>query len=197
MGCSEHRRNAFGEKAAAEVKDAKRNLPRALALGTGLVTLLYIMANFSYLSVLPLHGDANGATVVERGIQFATQDRVGVRLRAPDAKRVTVVVSEIMRQVPGYDSKWATGTFNDDEVEMQRGGDGVWSLTVGPVLPDKYDYSFNVDGVRTIINLTAEQGVLKEPLPQPSTNIATPCPTRNSTRSGGGSAVYHSGMGSG
>ena len=63
--------------AAAEVKDAKRNLPRALAMGTGLVTLLYIMANFAYLSVLPLHGAAGGATVLERGIQYATQDRVG------------------------------------------------------------------------------------------------------------------------
>jgi enterochelin esterase-like enzyme len=75
---------------------------------------------------------------------------VTFRLRAPDAKRVTVVVSEIMRQVPGYNPKWATGTFNDDEVEMTRGGDGVWSLTVGPILADKYDYSFNVDGVRTL-----------------------------------------------
>jgi basic amino acid/polyamine antiporter, APA family len=63
--------------AAAEVKEAKRNLPRALALGTGLVTVLYVLANFSYLSVLPLQGDANGAAVLERGIQFATQDRVG------------------------------------------------------------------------------------------------------------------------
>src|SRR5918992_2097649 len=63
--------------AAAEVKDAKRNLPRALAMGTGLVTLLYIMANFSYLSTLPLQGDPNGATVIDRGIQYATQDRVG------------------------------------------------------------------------------------------------------------------------
>jgi APA family basic amino acid/polyamine antiporter len=63
--------------AAAEVKDAKRNLPRALAMGTGLVTLLYILANVAYLSVLPMHGDPNGATVIERGIQYATQDRVG------------------------------------------------------------------------------------------------------------------------
>lgn len=63
--------------AAAEVKEAKRNLPRALAMGTGLVTLLYILANFAYLSVLPMQGDTNGATVLERGIQFATQDRVG------------------------------------------------------------------------------------------------------------------------
>lgn len=33
------------------------------------------------------------------------------------------------------------------------------------------DADLNVDGVRTIINLTAEQGVLKEPLPQPSRYI--------------------------
>jgi APA family basic amino acid/polyamine antiporter len=63
--------------AAAEVKEAKRNLPKALAMGTGLVTLLYIMANFAYLSVLPVQGDPSGAGVLERGIQYATQDRVG------------------------------------------------------------------------------------------------------------------------
>ena len=52
--------------AAAEVKDATRNLPRALMLGTGLVTLLYLMANVSYLSVLPFDQ-----------LQNAPQDRVG------------------------------------------------------------------------------------------------------------------------
>ena len=63
--------------AAAEVKNPQRNLPRALLLGTGLVSLLYILANFAYLSVLPLHGVSGAATALERGIQFATQDRVG------------------------------------------------------------------------------------------------------------------------
>jgi basic amino acid/polyamine antiporter, APA family len=63
--------------AAAEVKNPSRNLPLALMLGTGLVSLLYICANFSYLSVLPYAGTAEGATVVARGISHATQDRVG------------------------------------------------------------------------------------------------------------------------
>lgn len=52
--------------AASEVKDATRNLPRALMLGTGLVTLLYLLANVSYLSVLPFDQ-----------LQTAPQDRVG------------------------------------------------------------------------------------------------------------------------
>lgn len=63
--------------AAAEVHNPKRNLPLSLALGTGLVTLLYVLTNVSYLFTLPMVGSVHGATVLERGIQFATQDRVG------------------------------------------------------------------------------------------------------------------------
>lgn len=64
--------------AAAEVQNPSRNLPLALLLGTGLVSVLYIMANVAYLNVLPLAGDPAGQTLAARGIQFATQDRVGV-----------------------------------------------------------------------------------------------------------------------
>ncbi|MCI0380346.1 MAG: amino acid permease [Gemmataceae bacterium] len=42
---------------AAEIKEPRRNLPRSLILGTGLVSLLYITANFGYLAALPLRGD--------------------------------------------------------------------------------------------------------------------------------------------
>jgi APA family basic amino acid/polyamine antiporter len=63
--------------AAAEVHEPRRNLPRALLYGTGLVSLLYILANVAYLNVLPLHGTPDAATVVGRGIAHATQDRVG------------------------------------------------------------------------------------------------------------------------
>ena len=63
--------------AAAEVQNPKRNLPLALVLGTGLVTMLYVLANVAYLNVLPFAGTPDGTTVMERGITFATQDRVG------------------------------------------------------------------------------------------------------------------------
>lgn len=62
--------------AAAEVQSPQRNLPRALIYGTGLVCVLYLLANVAYLNVLPLKGASAGATVMERGIQYATQDRV-------------------------------------------------------------------------------------------------------------------------
>ena len=63
--------------AAAEVKNAQRNLPLALVFGTGLVTLLYILANVAYLNVLPFAGTEGGATAIARGISHAAQDRVG------------------------------------------------------------------------------------------------------------------------
>jgi APA family basic amino acid/polyamine antiporter len=51
---------------AGEVKDPQRNIPLALALGTGLVITLYVLANVAYLVTLPLSQ-----------IQKAPDDRVG------------------------------------------------------------------------------------------------------------------------
>lgn len=64
--------------AASEVRDPARNLPRALLLGTGMVTALYLLCNVAYLLVLPMQGTPDGASVLARGIAHATQDRVGV-----------------------------------------------------------------------------------------------------------------------
>lgn len=51
---------------AGEMKNAKRDLPLSLVIGVGVVSVLYLLANFVYLSVLPL-----------ASIQTAAQDRVG------------------------------------------------------------------------------------------------------------------------
>ncbi|MFY8065760.1 MAG: APC family permease [Flavobacterium sp.] len=61
---------------AAEIKDPKKNIPRSLFLGTLIVTIIYILANIAYLALLPLNGSPDG-TVVQNGIMFASQDRVG------------------------------------------------------------------------------------------------------------------------
>jgi APA family basic amino acid/polyamine antiporter len=50
---------------AGEVRNPRRNVPLALGLGVGSVCLLYIVANFVYLRLLPLEA-----------IQHAPQDRV-------------------------------------------------------------------------------------------------------------------------
>ena len=62
---------------AGEVKNPSRNLPLSLALGTGIVIALYIACNFVYLNALPLDGSPAGVSILERGIKYATEDRVG------------------------------------------------------------------------------------------------------------------------
>ena len=49
---------------AAEVRDPRRTLPRALLIGTGLVVLLYLLSNLAYLAFLPVAGVPDGATAL-------------------------------------------------------------------------------------------------------------------------------------
>jgi APA family basic amino acid/polyamine antiporter len=62
---------------AGEVINPRRTIPWSLVLGTGTVTLIYFAANVAYINILPLHGSQAGTDVMARGIQFATDDRVG------------------------------------------------------------------------------------------------------------------------
>jgi len=70
--------------AAGEVQNPRRNLPRAMVIGTSLVGLIYVLANVAYLSVL---------SVTE--IQTAPQDRVGTAAMEAmfgDAGRVLMAI---------------------------------------------------------------------------------------------------------
>jgi len=62
---------------AGEVREPSKNIPLSLAIGTGIVTLLYILANVAYMHVLPVIGFPEGSDVMSRGMQFAVSDRVG------------------------------------------------------------------------------------------------------------------------
>ena len=66
--------------ASGEVKNPQRTLPMALAIGSGAVIALYILTNFAYLCALPLAGTHNALTILNRGIQYASEDRVGTAM---------------------------------------------------------------------------------------------------------------------
>jgi basic amino acid/polyamine antiporter, APA family len=61
---------------AGEVINPRKNIPLSLFLGTLIVTILYLLANVVYITVLPLQGDPAGLTTAERGMQFALNDRL-------------------------------------------------------------------------------------------------------------------------
>ena len=76
---------------AGEVINPRRNLPLSLAVGTGVVIALYVACNVIYLNVLPLFGSPQGTSILARGIQYATEDRVA-----------TAVLSQVFGSIGGY-----------------------------------------------------------------------------------------------
>jgi enterochelin esterase-like enzyme len=65
-----------------------------------------------------------------RSPEVAADGRITFRVRAPQASKVTVFC-ECLATEPA----------------LTKGADGVWSVTVGPIEPDIYEYHFTVDGV--------------------------------------------------
>jgi len=61
---------------SGEVINPKRNLPLSLFFGTLIVSVLYLLTNYVYIRILPVDGSPAGLTELERGIQFAANDRV-------------------------------------------------------------------------------------------------------------------------
>jgi APA family basic amino acid/polyamine antiporter len=61
----------------SEIINPKRNIPLSLFFGTLIVTCIYLVINYIYIQLMPLRGNPEGLTVFERGIQFATNDRLG------------------------------------------------------------------------------------------------------------------------
>lgn len=65
--------------------------------------------------------------------EIAADRSVTFRLRAPKATEVTL-----------------TGEFMKGSNPLSKNGDGLWSVTVGPIEPEIYYYNFTIDGVKTI-----------------------------------------------
>jgi APA family basic amino acid/polyamine antiporter len=137
--------------AAAEVERPQRNLPLALALGTGGVTLLYLLANVAYLSTLKLSQ-----------IQNAPQDRVG-----------TLVMEQMFGPVGAYLMAGAIlistfGCINGlilagARVYYAMARDGVFFEKAGQISPKTHVpvWALGVQGVWTgFLTLTGSYGQL-------------------------------------
>ena len=83
---------------------------------------------------VPARAGRGRFTPAVRSPEIAADKHVTFRLNAPQASSVTVSGSEFLK----------------GEVPLTKDASGVWSVTVGPVAPEIYDYNFTIDGVKTI-----------------------------------------------
>src|SRR5204862_5183772 len=92
---------------------------------------------------------------------------ISFRISAPKANEVTV-----------------SGEFAQGPQRMQKDDQGIWSITVGPVEPEIYNYTFTVDGFRdvdpnnpnlkpgvrsssSVVEVPAAQPLFYDPQPKP------------------------------
>ncbi|MBI4543441.1 MAG: amino acid permease [Gemmatimonadetes bacterium] len=112
--------------AAAEVENPRRNLPLALLTGTLLVSAFYVLANFAYLSVLPLDQ-----------IKTAAQNRVGTaaaEMIFGDAGR-TIMAIAIMISTFGCNNGLILAGAR---VSFAMARDGLFFRVVGGVDPVRH-----------------------------------------------------------
>jgi enterochelin esterase-like enzyme len=68
-----------------------------------------------------------------RSPEVAPDRRVTFRLAAPNASQVVL-----------------TGEFQHGSKPLEKNEQGLWSITIGPLEPEIYNYNLTIDGVRTI-----------------------------------------------
>ena len=93
-----------------------------------------------------------------RSPEVGPDHRVTFRIYAPKAEEVTLIGDWIAQGL---------GTGG----KLTKDDKGVWSITVGPLVPDFYSYSFNVDGVRTI---DPKNGKVKEGIASTESMVVVP-----------------------
>lgn len=87
---------------AGEVQNPERNIPLSLLFGTLIVTVLYILANVAYMMLLPVTGLPDGINVMERGIMFASLDRVGTAAASVIFGNAAVIIMALLIMVSTF-----------------------------------------------------------------------------------------------
>ena len=120
-----------------------KNVTRALRIA---VVLLFLAAAIpsTASAQMPQRQPTPNDTLISP--EVLSDRRVIFRIYAPKASEVTLRGDWMETLEP---------------VKLAEDEQGVWSVTVGPLLPDFYSYSFNVDGVRTLDpkNASIKQGI--------------------------------------
>ena len=114
-----------------------------LAVFTGLVALVW-GSSVQVSAQMPRREPTPNDTLISP--EILPDRRVAFRIYAPKASEVSLRGDWMETLEPA---------------KLAKDEKGVWSVTAGPLVPDFYSYSFNVDGVRTLDpkNPTIKQGI--------------------------------------
>src|SRR5216110_2250993 len=97
------------------------------------ITLLIGFSSLMLAQQPPAAGRGGRGAPAVPGYEVHPDRTVTFKLRAPEAATVSV-----------------SGDFTQTAQTMTKGQDGIWSATTAPLRPAIYNYTFSVNGVRTL-----------------------------------------------
>jgi len=116
--------------AGDEVVNPKRTLPLSLAIGTGLVTVLYLLANLVYVWTLPLVGSPDAQTVVGKGLQFAESSRVATAVAVQIGGGVAASIMAVLIMISTFGCNNGC-ILSGSRVYYAMGKDGLFFKAMG------------------------------------------------------------------
>jgi amino acid transporter len=137
---------------SAEVHDEKGGIPKALMVGLGIITLLYLLANMAYLSALG-HSGIAGSSVVAADLMQSALGKGGavalsliVALSALCSANATIVTGSrggyaLGRDYPmfGFLASWSDGSSSPTNALLAQGGISLVLITFGAVARNGFE----------------------------------------------------------
>jgi amino acid transporter len=137
---------------SAEVHDERRGIPKALMVGLGIITLLYLLANMAYLSALG-HGGIAGSSVVAADLMKAALGEWGaialsiiVAASALCSANATIVTGSrggyaLGRDYPifGFLASWNAGSSSPSNALLAQGGISLVLIFYGAVARNGFE----------------------------------------------------------
>jgi enterochelin esterase-like enzyme len=105
------------------------------SFGLPLLAMLALIAPSQTVAAQPRRADGPPAPTVVSP-EVTADRRITFRIYAPEARAIRLNAGDIQGL--------------GEATQLKAGDSGVWELTVGPVEPGAYRYTFNVDGLTTV-----------------------------------------------
>jgi enterochelin esterase-like enzyme len=121
----------------------ERYIKKTIIVTVSLTLTVILVISSNSLAQAPAGGAASAAA--GRGAGGAARGVRGVSAVSPEVKADRTITFRLTAS----DAKQVTvsGELDGKSYPMTKDANGLWSVTVGPLPPDIYTYSFNVDGI--------------------------------------------------
>lgn len=113
-----------------------------------LVLILFVGINSTFKAQTPPAGTQGGTAGAAGNVQAAVPPQAATVVVSPELSPDGKITFRLL--APNAQAVIVSGELDGKDHPMTKDKDGLWSVTVGPLVPDIYTYSFKVDGLSVL-----------------------------------------------